>query len=85
MEANNVNGDIAEDVNLADVNEHLDNFIEGISCPSSPQTTPSKKTKKKAKTGPSSVANPTSYFHGKQYGMEQEDGDFQGDYDDKKK
>ena len=77
MEANHMNEDTAEDVNLAEVDE--------ISCPSSTQAPPSKKTKKKAKTGPSSVANPTSYFYGKQNGMEQEDGDFQGAYDDKKK
>jgi hypothetical protein len=84
-EANNGKGDTAEDVNLAEVDEYFDNFMknnEGISCPQAPQR---KKKKKKAKNGPSSVPNPASYFQGKQNGIDNEDEDFQGAYDDKKK
>jgi hypothetical protein len=76
MEANNGKGDTAEDVNLAEVDEYFNTFIknnEGISCPSSPQAPLSKKTKKKAKNRPSSAPNPTSNFHGKQNGIDNED------------
>ena len=47
MKANNVNGDTTDDVNLAEVDEYLDNFMknnEGIACPEKVNTPASNST-----------------------------------------